>query len=216
MINKSYTMTELQAESGVPVPTIRSYFMNGLLDPPVNRGPKTRYTEDHLERLKAIQRLKLLGKSRHAEIRQWLCAMSPADILRLEPDSFRTEERAEELGAHSVSVAPTDHPLDYLRRLRATKNLRESVDRTRIPKAVDLKCLVEELRVMTREKSGSTQETASLSHWVEVEVLANLRLAIRGNFDATDEKRLSLLGRHLRRAIEDAVSPEGTGNTKEP
>ena len=69
---------------------------------------------------------------------------------------------------------------------------------------------------MTREKSGSTQETASLSHWVEVEVLANLRLAIRGNFDATDEKRLSLLGRHLRRAIEDAVSPEGTGNTKEP
>jgi DNA-binding transcriptional MerR regulator len=53
-----YTMTDLEAESGVTARTIRYYISQGLLQPAYGRGPTAVYDADHLLRLRYIQRLK--------------------------------------------------------------------------------------------------------------------------------------------------------------
>jgi DNA-binding transcriptional MerR regulator len=54
----SYSLDELTTAAGVTVRTVRYYIAEGLLPPPVGGGPRTRYTQRHLDRLILIGRLK--------------------------------------------------------------------------------------------------------------------------------------------------------------
>ncbi len=54
----SYTINELAAQAGVTPRTIRYYTSEGLLPPPDTRGRYALYSNDHLERLRLITRLK--------------------------------------------------------------------------------------------------------------------------------------------------------------
>lgn len=54
----SYSLDELTSAAGVTVRTVRYYIAEGLLPPPVGGGPRTRYTQGHLDRLMLIGRLK--------------------------------------------------------------------------------------------------------------------------------------------------------------
>ena len=50
-------LTQLSAQTGVSVRTIRYYIPEGLLPPPEGRGSATRYGESHRNRLRLIRRL---------------------------------------------------------------------------------------------------------------------------------------------------------------
>lgn len=50
-------LTQLSAQTGVSVRTIRYYITEGLLPPPEGRGSATRYGESHRNRLRLIRRL---------------------------------------------------------------------------------------------------------------------------------------------------------------
>jgi len=54
----TYTLEELTEQAGVTVRTVRYYIAEGLLPPPVGGGPRSAYTEGHLDRLRLITRLK--------------------------------------------------------------------------------------------------------------------------------------------------------------
>ena len=52
-----FTLAELAKLAGVTPRTIRYYVAQGLLPSPSAAGPGARYSEDHLERLRAVKRL---------------------------------------------------------------------------------------------------------------------------------------------------------------
>ncbi|MBL8111736.1 MAG: MerR family transcriptional regulator [Acidobacteria bacterium] len=53
-----YSLEALADKAAVSARTVRYYVQRGLLPPPVFRGRETTYGEEHLLRLRAIQRLK--------------------------------------------------------------------------------------------------------------------------------------------------------------
>jgi DNA-binding transcriptional MerR regulator len=74
-----YTLQELATIAGVTPRTVRYYISVGLLPPPGQVGPGTRYGDDHLQRVRLIRRL----QDQHlplAEIRSRIEGMDDADI----------------------------------------------------------------------------------------------------------------------------------------
>ena len=57
------TLTDLEAESGIPARTIRFYIARGLLEGPVKSGRGAVYTARHLERLEQIKKLQSEGRT---------------------------------------------------------------------------------------------------------------------------------------------------------
>lgn len=53
-----YSLDELTELAGVTIRTVRYYIAEGLLPPPVGGGPRSTYTDVHLNRLRLISRLK--------------------------------------------------------------------------------------------------------------------------------------------------------------
>ena len=111
-----YDLVELCRAAGVTQRTVRYYIGQGLLEPPDSRGPKARYGEGHLQRLRLIKRL----QRRHlplAEIRQMLDELSDAGV------------------GEALGEAPSEEPgsaLEYIAALRtsaAQPRLGQSWDR---------------------------------------------------------------------------------------
>jgi len=74
-----YSISELAQLADVSVRTIRFYIEQGLLPAPDPAGRKTRYTDEHLERIRAIRKL----QAAHfplAEIRSRLDSLTPDEL----------------------------------------------------------------------------------------------------------------------------------------
>lgn len=56
--NQPYSLDELTELAGVTIRTVRYYISEGLLPPPDGGGPRSTYTDVHLNRLRLISRLK--------------------------------------------------------------------------------------------------------------------------------------------------------------
>jgi len=56
--DRSLTIRELAARTGIPPRRIRFYVARGLLPPPHGRGPTARYGPEHIWRLEQIRRLR--------------------------------------------------------------------------------------------------------------------------------------------------------------
>jgi DNA-binding transcriptional MerR regulator len=80
-----YLIGELAAIVGVTPRAIRFYVERGLLKAPVFGGNRTRYGEEHLLRIRAIQRLQAEEGLRLDAIRQRLAKLSPAELTALAP-----------------------------------------------------------------------------------------------------------------------------------
>jgi DNA-binding transcriptional MerR regulator len=77
-----YTLSELTDEAGVSVRTVRYYIAEGLLPPPITAGPRSSYTQAHLDRLRLIDRMKAAYLPLK-EIRRRLTALDDHEIHRL-------------------------------------------------------------------------------------------------------------------------------------
>jgi DNA-binding transcriptional MerR regulator len=75
----SYSLDELTSLADVTTRTVRYYITEGLLPPPATIGRNARYTQEHLDRLRLIARLKeeFLPLK---EIRTRLQSMTPEEI----------------------------------------------------------------------------------------------------------------------------------------
>jgi Predicted transcriptional regulators len=82
MDDTEYTIVELARRGGIAPLTIREWIKRGLLPRTRFAGPKTRYSDVHLQRIKAIKRFKGDGLSLN-RISMRLATMSPQDIQEL-------------------------------------------------------------------------------------------------------------------------------------
>jgi DNA-binding transcriptional MerR regulator len=74
-----YSLNELAALADVTPRTIRFYIEQGLLPAPATLGPKSRYTDEHFERLLLIKKMQASGMPL-ATIRAQLRSMGVLDI----------------------------------------------------------------------------------------------------------------------------------------
>jgi DNA-binding transcriptional MerR regulator len=97
----SYSLDELTSAAGVTVRTVRYYIAEGLLPPPVGGGPRTRYTQQHLDRLLLIGRLK--------------DAYMPLKEIRRRLQSLSDEEISDAASvSEAASMPPPDSAAAYI------------------------------------------------------------------------------------------------------
>ena len=101
---QEYAIGELAELAGVTPRTIRYYVSIGLLPSPEQAGPRTRYTEGHLQRLRLI---------RHLQRQHLPLAEIGEQIARLD------DEAVEAALDGDVVAKPADSALDYINRIRA-------------------------------------------------------------------------------------------------
>lgn len=77
-----YSLSELTNAAGVSVRTVRYYVAEGLLPPPVSAGPKSHYTQAHLDRLQLIGQLKASYLPLR-EIRRYLDRLDDDEVRQL-------------------------------------------------------------------------------------------------------------------------------------
>jgi DNA-binding transcriptional MerR regulator len=100
-----YKLAELAEKTGLPARTVRYYSAEGLLPPPLGRGPKTHYNDEHLDVLEKIKTMKASGLTLE-QIRQ---------VFEPEPDGIPSE-RSEMFQVAPGTWVVTCAPLSGARR----------------------------------------------------------------------------------------------------
>ncbi len=207
------TLAELSAASGQEARTIRSWIAQGLLPPPLNRGPAARYPADTLQRLLAIVVMReLLGMSL-ADIRLDLLSATP-DRLELlakrfaevppRPNRPATDPRdaLDYLAALKSAPAPMPRartslqspsvvqaPLDRLPNL--------SVDASTAPSKSGL----DELEARLGGPRPQPQRRSRTEEWLRIPITPDLELSARGPLDKEQRAQLERCAALIRTII---------------
>ncbi len=110
-----WNLTELTQEAGVSVRTVRYYIAEGLLPPPDANGPRSFYTQGHLDRLRLIDRLKA-SYLPLKEIRRRLSTLDDTEVHHL----LESENTALPLTTRAAPTSPSalpDSASTYIARL---------------------------------------------------------------------------------------------------
>ncbi|HET8521719.1 MAG TPA: MerR family transcriptional regulator [Thermomicrobiales bacterium] len=120
-----YSLAQLTDAAGVSVRTVRYYVAEGLLPPPVSAGPKSHYTQAHLDRLRLIGQLKASYLPLR-EIRRYLDRLDDEDVRHLaeqavaetgETSGAATGTLADQLPPPLAPPPQPDSAADYLARV---------------------------------------------------------------------------------------------------
>ena len=152
-MNDELTLEDLVNISGLPIRTVRFYIQEGLLPGPDSRGKNARYTEEHLERLEWIQRLKEHHRPLR-EIRILLNNMTPREIKALLNGQEKMQEYLSNFnvkGEDAIDHLPVGNSaLDYIRSVEGkegktqeatdpTVNLNLSAPASVSPSSIDIR-----------------------------------------------------------------------------
>jgi len=135
-LDRLFSISELAREAGVSVRTIRFYINEGLIPPPEVRGRNTLYTEDYLDRIELILRLKEAFLPLR-EIRQKMQGLSAdavrdllgkADQVRQSAASssqrYRKINEAEEEGTPQKEINDeAESAAEYIARILESRNI---------------------------------------------------------------------------------------------
>lgn len=86
MANYTYSMQEVEAQTGVNARTLRYWIRHRIVPKPIGRGRGARYDERHLLCARVTRVLREQGKSLH-EIRNQIARSSPEELAALAPAS---------------------------------------------------------------------------------------------------------------------------------
>jgi DNA-binding transcriptional MerR regulator len=179
MLTTEPSLADLAAASGLEPRTIRSWVAQGLLPPPLNRGPAARYPADTLTRLLAIRTMRdALGMSLQ-DIRKELLVASP-----------------EQIDAHAARAATLAKPppktdaasaLEYIATLRAGG-----------PKPAPSMLLppppatrgFEALEQRLGQGRPEAARKARAEEWLRIPITPDVDLTVRGPLDAEQRTRL--------------------------
>lgn len=178
MMLELLTIEELAERSGLSIRTIRFYITEGLLPPPQTRGRNSAYTQEALDRLILIQRL----KDAHLplkEIRDQLDALTPARIHELAQQhemDFINQSVALDI---PVPTASSDTALDYITRILEARNAYHSSDQPmQSPPAP-------QMRALRKPPSSGPAE-----NWQRIEITPGVELHIREPLEPPVRKKL--------------------------
>lgn len=181
-----YDLTELCRTAGVTQRTVRYYIQQGLLEPPDSRGPKARYGEAHLQRLRLIKRL----QRRHlplAEIRRMLDELDEASV--------------EEALGETASAQPSS-ALEYIAALRASSAQQEPWQSREVhvqiaasapPADVLRKLSAPQVTSRPPAESRGTESFGRRSQWERITLAANVELQLRRPLSRAENRAVERL-----------------------
>ncbi len=198
-----YDLADLCRAAGVTQRTVRYYIQQGLLEPPDSRGPKARYGEGHLQRLRLIKRL----QRRHlslAEIRQMLDELSDAGV--------------DEALGEPAAAEPTS-ALEYIAALRASPAQSRSWQSwqtnaqfapPRLPLAVFEESSGQQLAggPATPPRSRGEESFGRRSQWERIALGPNVELQVRRPLSKTENRAVERLLDTARELFEEMSEEE--------
>lgn len=173
------TIEELAERTGLSIRTIRFYITEGLLPPPHTRGRNSAYTQEALDRLILIQRL----KDAHLplkEIRDQLDALTPERIHQL------AQERNQDLGAQSAEFSPqfsrveSDSALNYITRILDARSAYRAGEPT-----------LSFAQLAQPPTPPEIQKKEPAESWRRIEILPGVELHLREPIDPLIQKKLA-------------------------
>lgn len=193
------SLADLAAASGLEPRTIRSWVAQGLLPPPLTRGPAARYPADSVSRLLAIRTMRdLLGMSL-PDIRKELLVASPEQVAAYASRAKSLTQLAQ------PPVGPPETALDYIASLRANisppePGLREAPARPRLarmarhvasdPVAHSPPTGLEAFEHRLQLGGPPAARKARAEEWLRIPITPDLELTVRGPLDAEQQTRL--------------------------
>ena len=193
-----YTLEELAELTGITARTIRSYIEKGLLPGPGSTGPKARYSDQHLDKLKTILHLKQ-GPGLNldlGDIRQLLMTVSDQALREV-----NTQEQA-----RGESLNDTRSVLEYIRRVageapEAPRSVRRAQSAQSAmpqpePPSGPLTELVEGLKYLTRDRT--VRRRARSEGWRRIEVTPDIEINVRASLPHADIRQIEHIADHLR------------------
>ena len=218
MASEKYTVSDLERESGVKARTIRKYIQMGLVPQAETRGPGAGYTDDHLARLKVVERLRTKSSSLTLDrIRLILQQLSPGDIEAVASNQTQIEAL--------IDIEPPESTaLEYIRSIRSEpvdaehqhampQTFTESMQRpdtapkkTRKRKTTK-QTTVEQIVEAMEQLSGrrSSPRSVKKETWQRIEITPDIELSIRGEFDDDQQAQFFRIADLLRYLLERGV-----------
>jgi DNA-binding transcriptional MerR regulator len=192
-----FTLAQLAGLVGTQPRTVRSYIEQGLLRGPEVGGRGARYSEYHVERLRAIRALKDLRGLPLAEVRRRLLVSTGPEIAAL-------ANEAETARAPS-SPANAGSALDYLRSLKP-RGPSEPVFTPELeaPTPVDvLRGRLDRLAEGTIPPRRARGEV-----WISIPVTPDIEIRVRGTQTADELGRWERIADHLREILMGTAQEE--------
>jgi Ca-activated chloride channel family protein len=186
---QEYSIGELADLAGVTPRTIRYYVSIGLLPAPESAGPKTRYTDGHLKRLRLIRHL----QRQHlplAEIGQHLASLADEDV-----------EEALDAG---ISVRPADSALEYIDRLKGTAPPGAATRHFRLAQEISpMQTWLSRQAFAETRPSERKAPPDTRTRWERVPLGEHVELHIRQPLDRRTHKQIERLIRLGREMLEE-------------
>lgn len=186
-----FTLAELADTLAIQPRTIRSYIEQGLLRGPEVGGRGARYTEYHVQRLKAIQTLKDVRGLSLAEVRRRLLSASGPEIASLaaEIDAAKTPSSIQE----AVSA------LDYIRKLQ-TSHHNEPISPPLDSGPTPMDIVLFRLSQLTNGAKPPPRRARG-ELWTSVWVTPDIEIRMRGTLTADQLSRWERIADHLRELL---------------
>ena len=218
MASEKYTVSELERESGVKARTIRKYIQMGLVPQAETRGPGAGYTDDHLARLKVVERLRTKSSSLTLDrIRLILQQLSPGDIEAVASNQTQIEALIDIEPPESTALeyirSVRSQPVDAVEHVSLANMISEpsSPEHPAIKKIRDSKTTkqttVEQIVEAMEQLSGrrSSPRSVKKETWRRIEITPDIELSIRGEFDDDQQAQFYRIADLLRYLLERGV-----------
>jgi DNA-binding transcriptional MerR regulator len=172
MAQKEYLISELAEKANVTVRTIRYYMNEGLLPTPITRSKYGMYTQEHLDRLELIRKLKELHLPLE-EIREILRAANDQEITQMlkSPEEQRLNSTAPQASINEPG--PGQAALDYISDIT---HARSAIHR-REYSSPDLN------RPLTNARGPAFGQVPAPENWERIQLAPGVELNIRSTTD---------------------------------
>ena len=200
-LSEGPTLADLAAASGLEPRTIRSWIAQGLLPPPLTRGPSARYPADATQRLLAIVAMKeMLGMSL-ADIRLELLSANAEKIASYAARVPGLPPRAS-AALRQGKAADATAALDYIAQVRAESpasepRLEEQKELFAQPAPIGLEAL--EFRL--GGPKPAPMRRSRTDEWLRIPITPDLELHARGPLDPEQRARLERCANLIRNIL---------------
>lgn len=190
MKNKNLLIGELAKLADVTVRTIRYYLNEGLLQEPEKKGRYAYFSEEHLERLALIRRLKDLRLPLE-EIRLILETADDSDIQELVNIQEKTEP--DQIKPHPLKISdqPGDAALNYIAHIANARDIVEKVDRSESRQG--------SLFSKNQLENSRFKQSIEPETWQRISLSKGVELNFRKSGDPDQQEKIELLVQFARK-----------------
>ncbi len=198
------TLEDLSTYSGLSLRTLRYYIQEGILQGPDSRGKYARYSQEHLDRIELIRRLKELRLPLQ-EIGQIIENMTPEEISKVREyqDILKTKIKRPEFPKTSeLSFSKkSSNALEYIHELENRfDNVQEIASVSR--KMQPVKSNENWEPSILYEKRDYRTNTPK-EEWTRFVIKDGIELNINRNIVSADEVRIGILVEYAKRLFSD-------------